>query len=372
MIVSQARVDANRKNALLSTGPKTPEGKERSRANALKHGLCSSALVPEDLAAIQARSYEWYYALKPQNRFQSWMVDQVAVISLRIDRSERMERRARDRGALRSELSWDDDRRLDAEMIGGELARRPAESVERLRATPQGCDWLMNRWAMLANVADSAAWTADQARLAFDLLGTPAEFRSGLPGAPIDPDGRTIEEANDPAALARRQLATLRDRREQVAGLDEVDRALVGADLALDGDPELRRLRRYEATLHRRLRWCLAQFRYESPHFKPHPDLKPQWVAQPDPKPEAPTAAPVAAPAPPSDAVATGPPVAKPFEFWMAVPPHAPFDLEPDECPPPGVVIDFPAILASRREKASKKAEARRQGRRRKLERLRA
>src|SRR5882762_11429156 len=105
MIVSQARIDANRRNALKSTGPKTPEGKDRSRANALKHGLCAAVLVPEDVKLVQQRASDWYYALKPQNPHQSWLVDQVAIVSIRIDRAQRMERRLRDRHMLRAELA---------------------------------------------------------------------------------------------------------------------------------------------------------------------------------------------------------------------------------------------------------------------------
>ena len=181
MIVSEARIAANRRNAARSTGPKTEEGKQRSRANALKHGLCASVVVAEDAKLVQQRASDWFDALKPQNEFQSWLVDEVAVISLRIDRCERMERRARDVKAMRAELCWEDDRRLDAVRLGGLLPKRPDEVVEELRRTPQGCEWLMTRWAMLAHTADvKGAWTPEQTRMAFDLLGTPAEFREGM------------------------------------------------------------------------------------------------------------------------------------------------------------------------------------------------
>src|SRR5712692_6778803 len=44
-MATQAQINANRKNALKSTGPKTPEGRETVRLNGLKHGLASDILV---------------------------------------------------------------------------------------------------------------------------------------------------------------------------------------------------------------------------------------------------------------------------------------------------------------------------------------
>jgi hypothetical protein len=67
MIVSESRISANRSNAQKSTGPRTEEGKARSRANALKHGLYASAVVPERLELISQRSREFFDTLKPQN-----------------------------------------------------------------------------------------------------------------------------------------------------------------------------------------------------------------------------------------------------------------------------------------------------------------
>ena len=58
MPTSQARILANQANAKLSTGPKTPEGKEASRANALKHGLTGAGIVlpAADAAEVDRRA----------------------------------------------------------------------------------------------------------------------------------------------------------------------------------------------------------------------------------------------------------------------------------------------------------------------------
>jgi hypothetical protein len=55
-MTSEKQAEANRRNALKSTGPKTPEGKNAVRLNALKHGLLSQEiLLPgEDEEALNA------------------------------------------------------------------------------------------------------------------------------------------------------------------------------------------------------------------------------------------------------------------------------------------------------------------------------
>ena len=360
MICSEAKLAANRRNALKSTGPKTPEGKARSRANSLKHGLCASVVVIEDAVLIQQRAEEIYRAFKPYTDYQAWNVDQAAILTIRIDRAERIERRLRDRACLRAELTWDADRRMEAEVLGGMLARRPSETVEALQRTPHGCEWLMSRWALLAHAADTNpgnAWTPEQTALAFDLLATPAIFREGRkPGAAVDFDGFVVDSAGDSAAVARRVVDELREVREVVEGLDEVDRALASADLDHDSDAELRRLHRHEATLHRRLRWTIGQMQFQGPSGPPDPGYLPKWKVDPAPRarPEPKTADEKAAEA--HDPTLFSPP----------------FNLTPDEYPPPGQKADVPTILASRRQKRIKKAQARREVERRKLDRLRA
>ena len=58
-MISPFRLQANRRNAQRSTGPKTEEGKQQSRANALRHGLTAETVVAsledaEDYKAFEA------------------------------------------------------------------------------------------------------------------------------------------------------------------------------------------------------------------------------------------------------------------------------------------------------------------------------
>lgn len=57
-MTSHRQIDANRRNAQLSTGPRTAEGKQRSRRNAIRHGLTAETIIDaledaDDYAAFE-------------------------------------------------------------------------------------------------------------------------------------------------------------------------------------------------------------------------------------------------------------------------------------------------------------------------------
>ena len=58
-MTSFRQIEANRRNAIRSTGPRTEEGKRQTRRNAVRHGLCAETVIEivediEDYRAFEA------------------------------------------------------------------------------------------------------------------------------------------------------------------------------------------------------------------------------------------------------------------------------------------------------------------------------
>ena len=97
MPTSDARIQANQANAMRSTGPKTVQGKSRSRENSLKHGLTGGGVVlPADEAAEVAEIERDLVAeLKPSSRLGRSLVHRLALGAVRMERCEEHERAIR-------------------------------------------------------------------------------------------------------------------------------------------------------------------------------------------------------------------------------------------------------------------------------------
>jgi hypothetical protein len=86
---SEARLNANRRNATRSTGPRTKEGKARSSRNALTHGFCATAssLTPlEDRDAYESFTASIRDSLRPANAIEEELAHRIADLSWRLRR----------------------------------------------------------------------------------------------------------------------------------------------------------------------------------------------------------------------------------------------------------------------------------------------
>ena len=126
MSTSEARINANRANALKSTGPKTEAGKLQSRRNSLQHGLRSegTVLLPADEAKLLERRESWGRVLRPEDEVEGFLVEQAILHSVKLDRLNTVE----------SALACASVERADREYEGHFLAR-----IERVEAEVR--DW---------------------------------------------------------------------------------------------------------------------------------------------------------------------------------------------------------------------------------------
>ncbi|MBP7050145.1 MAG: hypothetical protein KBE65_03945 [Phycisphaerae bacterium] len=95
-MASVAQIQANRLNAQRSTGPRTPEGKERASQNATKHGLLAREAV---IAGEDPEEFELYregmlQELAPAGAVETMLAERVVGLSWRLQRAERLQNAA--------------------------------------------------------------------------------------------------------------------------------------------------------------------------------------------------------------------------------------------------------------------------------------
>jgi hypothetical protein len=210
MVVSAAKLEANRRNALKSTGPRTQEGKDRSKMNAVTHGCRAETLIvhDEDLQELEARRQAWIADLAPRSDAEQRAVEDAVSYSWRQDRARRAEVALAD--ARLADHDGDGDTSVEQQVT--ELGRRlfldrlgpiefyptgiddpemgdreastslagagkldpddPAILVLRLKSTLEGCEWILGEWAKLKKALDRGqSWLSSDKLKAVRLLG---------------------------------------------------------------------------------------------------------------------------------------------------------------------------------------------------------
>ena len=200
------RAEANRRNARKSTGPKSPEGKDRSKFNALKHGLNARTVVlpGEDAGAFQDRLDAWASDLRPRNDVEQVLVERSATLSWQLERADRADAarlasilvaapaeealRQADQAAALGQRLFQDPRgplplyphhlysfhrnpRVSASGLGDD-PDDPARLLLQLESTAAGCRWLLDRWGELGSLLDRGlSWQSPDKLKAIRLLG---------------------------------------------------------------------------------------------------------------------------------------------------------------------------------------------------------
>jgi hypothetical protein len=268
------QIEANRRNAERSTGPRSDAGKERARRNAVKHGLAGQAIVlpDEEEAAVDDRLSSWNETLRPDNGYEAWLIEQMVIESVRIDCGHRHDNALRGLQRHRAQDCWNDDRRLAAEELALQLPKSPTSISRQLRQSTQGCEGLIERWEQLARIVESrGSWTVAQRQLALDMLGTLPDLREGP--TRLDPVGEQSER-DVCLAVARAEIESLQTRKvELLLSLNDHEQTAAALGVGADVGRPLVGLRRYLGGCVRRMHWAARQL--ESLRNHPIPELEP-------------------------------------------------------------------------------------------------
>ena len=120
MGTSQARIDANRRNAKKSTGPRTAEGKKRSCLNAVTHGLRAETLVlgDENPQELEDRRAAWRACLQPGDDVERQLVDEAVVFTWFTDRARRAQAARINASIVNAGVVEGVDQEREAEALG--------------------------------------------------------------------------------------------------------------------------------------------------------------------------------------------------------------------------------------------------------------
>src|SRR5882724_8789168 len=92
-MATERQIEANRLNALRSTGPKTPEGKAASSMNNLRHGLRAATVVlpNENNESFVQLCDDLEEQWQPQGPTEKFYLEQMAASQWKLARTERRE-----------------------------------------------------------------------------------------------------------------------------------------------------------------------------------------------------------------------------------------------------------------------------------------
>ncbi len=204
-MTSAYAAQSNRQNSTNSTGPRSQEGKERSRLNALKHGATSRLLVlpGEQAEELEQQRDAWIAASAGDDPIEQALVERAFEAWHQLGRTLRAQQ-ARVRKRMHEAESVERQQTCDTALeLGNRLFSnrhgpyqcypnrrpfveklptssdeppgspdQPARLIIRLESTADGCRWLLARWYELLQILDAGeCWNSPDRFKAIRLLG---------------------------------------------------------------------------------------------------------------------------------------------------------------------------------------------------------
>ena len=167
--MTEKQLAANRRNALKSTGPKTPSGKKRASRNSLKHGILASPVV----AGLESReAWEEHLegvrkSIAPVGALEELLTLRLATVAWKLKRIERFETEV-----TAAELATVEQDLENSKSFAG--SKPPSASKARTRAVAESS--FVEKFKAFARMVDDEKLDQDFALKALQLI------REQIPG----------------------------------------------------------------------------------------------------------------------------------------------------------------------------------------------
>src|SRR5262249_55715526 len=144
-------INANRRNAMKATGPRTEAGKNISKYNGVTHGLCADGAVPgEDRGALEAMIERWCRDLGASTEVERALATNAAKAQWGLDRAYRVGEAATGGRAAPLPRRHDEGDAEEVARLADELAVNPQGALRQLRASALGVLHLLSEFESLA------------------------------------------------------------------------------------------------------------------------------------------------------------------------------------------------------------------------------